>query len=156
MANDKKSANDKKNKIIILIFTLALSILFIANGAVILSKNKGPGDYADHPYVSGTLTVGTTSMYVGENESVYYRVLPYSDGYYNIYSTNANSSFDPRAVLYDSSWNQITSNDDRQIGNLNFGIRYYMNSGETYYLEVQASGNFNGLSRGVNVCFERE
>ena len=68
----------------------------------------------------------------------YFRFVPDISGYYDIYSYSR-SFGDPIVYLYDAAGNQLGYSDD-SYGYLDFSLVYYMTAGETYYLNVRASG----------------
>ena len=131
---------DMRNRIIILILTLVFSILFIFYGVMSIEVQSEPNYDGDSHYISGTLSLGTNSIYMNSNSALYYRITPSSYGTYKISSSNATSGRDPYAVLYDASWNELTRNDDG-AGALNFAINYYMYPGSTYYLKIAVNGS---------------
>ena len=69
----------------------------------------------------------------------YFRFVPDISGYYDIYSYSR-SFGDPIVYLYDAAGNQLGYSDD-SYGYLDFSLVYYMTAGETYYLNVRASGH---------------
>ena len=71
-----------------------------------------------------------------------------TSGYYGFYSTN--NEFDTFGYLYDSSRNEIKSDDDSGEGN-NFLISKYMEAGETCYLVAGALSDSNTGSFDVAV-----
>lgn len=151
MANKNiEAAIDRKDRIVIFIITLILSIVLIAEGIVMLSSNNSSNPHK----ISGTLPIGGTSISIKGDETVYYRIRPNTDSYYNVYSTNATSTLDPSAALYDSSWTELFSSDDIP-GSRNFNISYELHAGEVYYVAIRLHGVSSVSIYTLDVCFER-
>lgn len=131
--NLSSAANDKKIRIIILVVTLCLTAGLIV--AAVLTGIFSDG-YGHEIY--DNLTIGRNSIYISSsNDGVYYSFTPYSSGQYIFTSSVSSFGLDPMAVLYDSNWSELASNDDG-AGNSNFSLSYYLFSGETYYLQITA------------------
>ncbi|MDE6472476.1 MAG: hypothetical protein K2L52_05560 [Clostridia bacterium] len=155
MVNNAKQ--DKKAKIIILVVTLALTILFATLGAVLPGRNMAPDSSNNNNsnnnnngnggnssgtshHVSGTLYVNSYKTVSLSGTFVYYSFTPSSSGTYVFTSV---SNYDTYATLYNSSWGTLTSDDDSGDGS-NFGISYYLSSGNTYYLGVRLYSSSSG------------
>ena len=80
------------------------------------------------------LAVGTqnTATVAAAGDKVLFRIVPSKTAMYVIYSV---TDQDTCANLYDSQWNKLTNDDDSGEKN-NFGIKFPMIAGETYYLEA--------------------
>lgn len=134
--NLSTATKDKKIKIIILAVTLSLTVIFIL--AAILTSLFGyrypdyDNNYNNSHYTSGTLHTGSNSVYVSSSDGVYYSFTPTSTRRYSFYSSG---SADTKAVLYDSNWSQLISDDDNGDG-YNFSFSYNLTYGKTYYLKV--------------------
>lgn len=164
MSNNKNltpAAKDKKARIIILVVTLCLSVAFILASILIAVLSD---DYYDdyyynnnsnnNPSVSGSLYMGSNSIYVG-SDGVYYRFSPSYSGQYIFYSSSSNSSLDPKAVLYDSNWSQIDSDDDDSEGH-NFSLTHNLSSGSTYYLKVTLYSGSTDITVTVNRAYSTD
>lgn len=138
---------DKKIKVIILIVTLVLVILFSTLAGVssnnksgggsnnIGGSNNGGGSNGDSSYyVSGTLQLNSAkSVRLSGSDYLYFSFTPSSSG---TYVFTSDSQYDTYAKLFDSSWRELTYNDDGGDGR-NFMISHRLSSGNTYYLGVK-------------------
>lgn len=154
----KTTAKDKKARIAVLIVTLIVAAGFIAWGAVMLDSYylyppyDDPYDWEDSYTVSGNMSTGVNYLDVKSSGYTYYKLTVYQSGYYNIYSTNGSSSFDPEVKLYSSSWSLTESNDDGGEG-MNFQLNTYLYSGTTYYIGVRIRSGSS--SKSLTVYVER-
>lgn len=73
---------------------------------------------------------------------------PESDGWYKIY---AEGDYDTSATLYNSSWEDISFNDDFFSDNLNFCIVEKLYAGYTYYIDVDVIDIFEGETADFSV-----
>lgn len=135
---------DKRAKTLILVATLLLTAVFAAL-AIVTSPLIGGGSSRK---IKGSLSTGSNTVSVSGDEEVYYEFRCSSGGTY-IFTSSANSSYDPKATLYDSSWYSLKSDDDGGNGN-NFSLSYSLTSGDTYYLGVKLS---SGSSSSGSVSF---
>ena len=90
-----------------------------------------PDDRMNHisDLVAGTQNTATITT---AGDKVLFRIVPSKTAMYVIYSV---TDQDTCANLYDSQWNKLTNDDDSGEKN-NFGIKFPMIAGETYYLEA--------------------
>ncbi|MBR4072406.1 MAG: Ig-like domain-containing protein, partial [Clostridia bacterium] len=108
----------------ILVFAVCLSVMAAPVSAA--QAGSYPNIYTDSPVLTE----------IGRGGSVTYQFMPAYTGVYRFYSEGENDSF---AVLRDSSFNEMVSNDDISDENLNFAVEGTLYVGETYYLECSLS-----------------
>ena len=84
-------------------------------------------------------TQGINSVSVSGGDTGYFSLTPSVSGSYVIFS---GSSMDTYGYLYDSSWNQLASNDDSGYG-FNFSISSYLSAGSTYYVGAKFYSSSN-------------
>ncbi|MCX4362485.1 MAG: hypothetical protein OSJ74_03730 [Clostridia bacterium] len=131
----------KKIKVIILIVTLVLVILFSTLAGVSSNNKSGGGSNNiggsngdSSYYVSGTLQLNSAkSVRLSGSDYLYFSFTPSSSG---TYVFTSDSQYDTYAKLFDSSWRELTYNDDGGDGR-NFMISHRLSSGNTYYLGVK-------------------
>ena len=165
---ENSTKQDKKAKIIILVVTLVLTVLFATLAGVLPgNSNSDPNGYngsnggnsngSNGGNNNGMSISGSLSLNVSKNvtltgsDYVYYSFIPTSSGTYNFTSI---SNYDTYGVLYNASENQLSSNDDGGDGQ-NFLISYYLYSGNTYYLGVRIYDSGMTGSRTVTVTVSR-
>lgn len=147
------SSNERKDKttqrviaVVTCLCTVALILLAVFVGVPRQPDYSGgssgyPDSGASQWYtVSGTLSIGAIGrdIYVPTSGYVYYSFTPSSTGNYKFYSATNYSSNDPKAILYNSNWIQLQSDDDGGSGN-NFSISHTLVEGVTYYLAIGQS-----------------
>ena len=153
------TAQDRKAKIIILVFTLVLTVLFVVLGALRLDVELSYDDYNNNPgsglaniTVSGTLYTGSNSVYVyGNGDYTYYRFTPSYSRTYTFYSSASN--FDSYGAIYDSDMYQLFGDDDSG-DNRNFRFSAYLRAGNTYYLGVKKAGSISSSGQYITVYIE--
>ena len=72
-------------------------------------------------------------------QEIYYKIIPTETRYYTIES--GNNSNDPKVYIYNSSYEQITSDDDGSNNGNNFYVYIELEAGETYYIKASS---YNG------------
>ena len=158
--NSTPAAEDKRNRLIILIVTLFLSVALIL-ASILISVFSYNDNYYDNynnsnnnHSVSGSLRTGNNSIYVGSSsDGVYYSFTPSNSGRYTFYSSTSSYGLDPAAVLYNSNWSQLDSDDDGAGNNRDFSLSYNLTSYETYYLKVTTHSGSGSITVTVNRAY---
>ncbi len=84
-----------------------------------------------------------------DKPDAYFYFTPEEDGYYVFYS---NSEYDPRGYIFDTEFNELSSNDD--VGeNHDFRVGYFMDAGTTYILKTEF--NDSSVSGSFDVAVEK-
>ncbi len=168
---ENSTKQDKKAKIIILVVTLVLTVLFAtlagvlpgnsnsdpngyngSNGSNGGNSNGSSGGNNNGISISGSLSLNVSrSVTLTGNDYVYYSFTPTSSGRYSFTSI---SNYDTYGVLCYSSGNQLSSDDDNGDGQ-NFLISEYLYSGNTYYLGVRIYGSGSTGNRTVTIMVSR-
>ena len=98
------------------------------------------------------ITAGeTANVQIESNEITYLKFVPKASG---VYTFTSLSSDDTYGYLYDSSKNQLTSDDDDGSGN-NFLITYELTKGTTYYWGIRFYDEENSGSFDVRLTCDR-
>ena len=134
--------NEKKK---LLSLFLCLVLLFSTLSTTLVSADSFNPEVVAEVY--GDDTVNITTEY---DEEVYIRFSPDVSGWYIVYSDDY-SDADPRAVLYDTYGDRITSADN-EGGSENFLFYQYFESGEDYYFGIADCDYEGGYS--FDVIFE--
>lgn len=99
------------------------------------------------PSISGNETQNV--IIKNTNVSKYFKFTPSQSGSLTFYSTGSSDTF---GRLYDSDMTELKYNDDNGEDR-NFRIRYNVNAGETYVLQI---GAYDSSDEGFNVTFNFE
>ena len=142
MSDINYQANARKDKLartIILVVSILLAIVFAVLAIVLgLPDDDRPdvglpsGGLTEHE----TIEVGSNYLSFAQRDYTYYKFTPSESAKYTFTSMECNEDFDALAILCDSSWVQLNSNDN--VGSdKNFKIVRQLTSGKTYYLGIK-------------------
>jgi hypothetical protein len=100
----------------------------ILTATVVINGNT----YTDERTVS-PLTLGENTVYLENDNSIFYQFIPSEDGEYRFYSMG---EYDPNISIYDVNGNPIGKNDDHDFTNYNFDLTVSLEGGTDYIIMI--------------------